>query len=143
MTSGQEVPETVSLLDVAPTLTELTLGEGFSCHGRSLLPLLDGNGSNWDSEAYAEMQGQRMAYTQRVLWRDSHKYVFNAFDEDELYDLAQDPHELRNLAGSRESVCREMAAGMWEIARATGDYNLYESQYGTFRWAPVGPELGC
>ena len=143
VTSGQEVPEIVSLLDVAPTLMELTLGEGFSCHGRSLLPLLDGNGSNWDSEAYAEMQGQRMAYTQRVLWRDSHKYVFNAFDEDELYDLAQDPHELRNLAGSRESVCREMAARMWEIARATGDYNLYESQYGTFRWAPVGPELGC
>ena len=27
---GQEVPETVSLLDVAPTLTELTLGESFS-----------------------------------------------------------------------------------------------------------------
>ena len=35
VTSGQEVPEIVSLLDVAPTLMELTQGEGFSCHGRS------------------------------------------------------------------------------------------------------------
>ena len=54
-----------------------------------------------------------MAYTQRVLWRDHHKYVFNTFDEDELYDLEQDPHELCNLAGSREQLSREMAARMW------------------------------
>ena len=139
---GQEAPGIVSLLDVAPTLMELMLGEGFSCHGRSLRPLLGGDGSGWDSQAYAEMQGQRMAYTQRVLWRGRHKYVFNAFDEDEIYDLERDPHELHNLAGSRGPLCREMAAGMWEIARSTGDYNLYESQYGCFRWAPVGPESG-
>ena len=56
------------------------MGESFSGHGRSLLPLLDGDRSDWDSEAYAEMQGQRMAYTQRVLWRDNLKYVFNTFD---------------------------------------------------------------
>ena len=30
---GQEAPGIVSLLDVAPTLMELMLGEGFSCHG--------------------------------------------------------------------------------------------------------------
>lgn len=27
-----------------------------------------------------------------------HKYVYNGFDYDELYDLKQDPHEMVNLA---------------------------------------------
>jgi hypothetical protein len=30
-----------------------------------------------------------------VPWSD-YKYMFNAADEDELYELANDPHELQN-----------------------------------------------
>jgi arylsulfatase A-like enzyme len=137
----RQVEPIVSLLDLAPTLMQLTTGSAFPCHGRSLLPLFESASSEWTSEALAECHGQRFFYTQRILWRDHHKYVFNGFDEDELYDLTADPHELHNLASdpTRRPVLEMMAARMWEIARQTNDFNLYESQYGMFRFAPVGP----
>ena len=47
----------------------------------------------------AEFFGQRFAYTQRIVWMDNLKYVFNAFDEDEFYDLSKDPHEIKDLIG--------------------------------------------
>jgi arylsulfatase A-like enzyme len=142
ISAGQQVDRVVSLLDLAPTLAALTSGDDFPCHGRSLLPLLKTKSAQWESEAFAEGHGQRFFYTQRILWREDYKYVFNGFDEDELYDLATDPHELHNLARDSvyQRVLEEMAARMWQIAHQTGDYNLVQSQYGMFRFAPVGPD---
>ncbi len=142
--SGRQVDRVVSLLDVAPTLVALTTGAVFECQGRSLLPLLQPGDQDWEDEAFAEMQGQRFAWTQRLLWRGRHKYVFNTFDYDELYDLEQDSHEMRNLAEdpAYAPLAEEMAARVWQIARETGDFNLYDAQDGTYRYAPVGPELG-
>ena len=90
----------------------------------------------------AECHGQRFFYTQRILWRGNFKYIFNGFDEDELYDLDPDPHEMHNLAGDPASrpVLESMAGRMWEIIRQTDDANMYEAQYGMFRFAPVGPQ---
>ncbi len=98
---------------------------------------------DWQPEAFAECHGQRFNYTQRILWRDSDKYVFNGFDEDELYDLASDPHEQKNLAGDPEhrAVLESMAARMWQIMRETGDKTMVDAQYGMFRYAPVGPQV--
>jgi arylsulfatase A-like enzyme len=142
VTAGRSIDRVVSLLDLAPTLVELTIGGDFPCHGRSLVPLLEGDAPTWNDEAFAEFHGQRFAYTQRTLWRDQHKYVFNTFDEDELYDLADDPHEMRNRARDQvmRPVLEAMAARMWEIVRETDDRSLLESQYGVLRYAPVGPE---
>lgn len=139
--TGQRVERIVNLIDLAPSLVRLAVDEPFPCQGHSLLPLLRGEQSAWTDEALAECHGQRFFYTQRILWRDRWKYVFNGFDEDELYDLAEDPHELRNLAhdDTRRPLAGEMAARMWEIIRQTGDYNMYQAHYGMFRFAPVGP----
>lgn len=144
--AGRQVEKVVSLIDLAPTIVGLTTGGQFPCHGRSLLPLLRpqqrSEEAEWQSEAFAEFHGQRFFYTQRTLWRDNYKYVFNGFDEDELYDLDADPHEMRNLfhdPGHRP-VLEAMAGRMWEIARQTDDFNLHQAQYGMFRFAPVGPE---
>lgn len=140
---GRRADRVVSLLDLGRTLVQLATGEDFPCQGRSLLPLLQEGPVAWQDEAYAEMQGQRFAYQQRVVWRDHWKYVFNTFDEDELYDLAVDPHELHNLAcdPGHAEILREMAAAMWQNARSTGDTNMVQAQYGMFRFAPVGPEV--
>jgi arylsulfatase A-like enzyme len=140
--AGRPVEQIVSLIDLAPTLVQLTTGGEFPGHGRSLLPLLQSAPAAWPAEALAECHGQRFYYTQRILWRDNYKYVFNGFDEDELYDLAADPHELRNLAGNPayRPALESLAGRMWEIVRQTGDSNLYQAQYGMFRFAPVGPE---
>jgi choline-sulfatase len=140
---GRRVDRVVSLLDLGRTLVQLTTGDDFPCQGRSLLPLLQEEPVPWQDEAYAEMQGQRFAYQQRVVWRDRWKYVFNTFDDDELYDLAADPHELHNLASdpAHTRVLQETAASMWRTARRTGDANMVQAQYGMFRFAPVGPEV--
>ncbi len=140
--TDQKVKEIVSLIDLAPTLVELTTGGEFPCYGRSLLPLLESERPEWRSEAFAEFHGQRFFYTQRVLWRDNYKYVFNGFDEDELYNLAADPYEMSNLVHDHtfQPVLESMAGRMWEIIRETDDFNMYQAQYGMFRFAPVGPE---
>ncbi len=142
ISAGRRVEACVSLLDLAATLPQLTTGNAFPCFGRSLLPLLQSAAATWQFEAFAECHGQRFFYTQRVLWRNNLKYVFNGFDEDELYNLDTDPHELRNLASdsAHRPALESMAARMWEIARQTNDFNLFDAQYGMFRFAPVGPE---
>jgi choline-sulfatase len=139
--AGRKVEEVVSLLDLAPTIVQLTLDEAFPCEGRSLIPLLEGSNNNWLSEAFAECHGQRFNYTQRILWRGNDKYIFNGFAEDELYDLISDPHELQNLAGDpdHQVLLESMAARMWEIMERTADKTMVEAQYGMFRYAPVGP----
>lgn len=141
--AGQEIEQIVSLLDLAPTLAGLTLNAEFPCHGRSLLPLLRGAKASWNSEAFAECHGQRFNYTQRILWRGSDKYVFNGFDEDELYDLVADPQEMTNLVHdpAYRSKLESMAARMWQIMRETDDWTMVDAQYGMFRYFPVGPEI--
>ncbi len=140
--AGQQIDQVVSALDLPPTLMDLLLGQPFAGHGRSLAPLLAGQPVAWPDEAYAEMQGQRFAYQQRVVWYESWKYVFNTFDEDELYNLATDPHELHNLAADpgQRSTLEAMARRMWQWVADTGDDNMLKAQYGMFRFAPVGPE---
>jgi hypothetical protein len=59
---------------------------------------------------YLEFHGIRCLHTQRALiTRDRLKYIFNPVDEDEMYDLDQDPGELHNLltlAHHRDGVQR-------------------------------------
>lgn len=90
---------------------------------------------------YAEFFGTRMPFGQRIVYKDQWKFVHNAFDVDELYDLSKDPHEMENLAEtpSFAAVVADMCAVMWEYVRRTGDHTLLNTQYPPLRLAPVGP----
>jgi arylsulfatase A-like enzyme len=76
-----------------------------------------------------------------VLCARQYKYIFNGFDFDELYDLEADPYEMHNLASdpTHTDLLREMAGRMWQRVRETGDFNMLNSHYGMFRYAPVRP----
>jgi hypothetical protein len=37
-------------------------------------------------------------------------------------------------------VLEKMAGRIWQIIYETDDFNMYQAQYGMFRFAPVGPE---
>lgn len=139
---GTVATEPASLLDLAPTLVRLTTGGAFPGHGRDRTGRLAGGPPDEEAEAFAEFHGQRLGYTQRILWRGRYKYVFNGFDHDELYDLTNDPHEMRNLVHdeAHAATVRDLATRMWRIVRDTGDRTLGDAQYGMFRFAPVGPE---
>ncbi len=108
--------------------------------GESFLPWLKGEKID-KRHAFAEFFGQRFFYTQRIYWQDDMKYVFNAFDEDELYDLKNDPHELINVSkqADYQEIKRELCRQMWEIIKDTEDSTLADAEYYLMRFAPVGP----
>ncbi len=66
---------------------------------------------------------RRGMYLQRMLHTGRFKYVFNAGDFDELYDLESDPHELHNLLDAPESQAlrRDMAERLHAAMAESGD----------------------
>ena len=90
---------------------------------------------------YAEYEGTRYQFTQRVLWQDNWKFVHNGFDFDELYNLADDPHEMHNLVDEPAHAERlhALTQQMWQIIERTGDHSLLNAHYPPLRLAPAGP----
>lgn len=135
------VHELVQSHDVAETLAVLG-GDTLDAHAVDLMPLLRGESECARETAVAELHGQRFSYTQRVVWHDRLKYVFNAFDFDELYDLEIDPGERVNRAA--DSAYRDrlerMTARLWETAIDTDDDTMTGAQDGTYRYLPLGPQ---
>jgi arylsulfatase A-like enzyme len=138
---GRRVDGLVSLADFAPTLLEIA-GMETERHfvGTSLAPFLRGDGpSDWRDEIHTQCNGVELYYTQRSVMTAESKYVFNGFDQDELYDLSRDPHELRNLASdpAYEELKRDMCARMWRFAWREDDTAI--NPYVTVSLAPYGP----
>ena len=142
--SGALCERIVSIGDLCPTVLELAGLEPFEVsHFRSLCPLLeDPAGAGWEDEAYAEFHGQRYFFTQRILWHDDTKYVLNAYDYDEMYDLAADPYELENVAYTPAYASRkdDMLKRIWRRVHATGDATLANAQYNSLRFLDLGPD---
>ena len=105
---GATVEAPVSLLDVAPTLLSLAGADPLpSTDGRSLEPLLlpGGDASKWPGEVFAETYArhpqQRPA---RMIRRGRWKLnVYAGHDRPQLFDLAADPGERRDLGA--EPAC--------------------------------------
>ncbi len=142
--SGKETSALVGFHDLGPTLLELAGAEPIQVpDSRSFAPVLgDPAGQERQfNQGYAESHGTRYLLTQRILWQGPWKFVFNGFDEDELYNLDEDPHELANLASRPEYQDRVlgMMTEIWRVMRRTGDRALLETHYSPMRFAAVGP----
>jgi arylsulfatase A-like enzyme len=140
---GEDNQTLISTVDLAPTLLDLCDAKHLeSAQGRSLRPVLEGtaDADDW-RDAYAEFFGQRFVYTQRIVWHDDWKYVFSPGGIDELYNLAEDPHERVNLADDPEhrEMLIDMTKRMWRKMRSIGDESLFNTHYATLRTAPIGP----
>ncbi|MEK7271206.1 MAG: sulfatase-like hydrolase/transferase [Planctomycetota bacterium] len=119
--------EFASLLDLAPTTFEwLGLPVPPGLDGRSLSPMLmnDPAPADWPDAAYG--QYHRLAgkpYPLRWIRTSTHAYAFSPDGGEELYDLAKDPEERKNLAAdpaarpARESLRKRLFARL----HATGD----------------------
>lgn len=93
---GRHVDELVELIDMAPTLLDMAdLGSHAGFHGRSLLPVIQG-----------EQPGREMVFSEGgeddhirlcVRTRRHKMTVFPVTREGELYDLENDPRETINL----------------------------------------------
>jgi arylsulfatase A-like enzyme len=99
--------------DIAPTLIELAGGKpGPQIQGRSLVPLFGGKKPrDWRKSVLIEYWAEQampwlVGMTYKAVRTDRYKYIHwvnrgQAGELDELYDLDQDPWELRNLNASR------------------------------------------
>jgi len=92
----------VSLLDLAPTFLDAArIPVSRSFDGRSLLPLLRGSEAKRGEDFFVVQGfGHQLPFWQRMIRTKTAKYVLNATDRDEYYDLTNDPWETRNIADS-------------------------------------------
>jgi len=111
ITRGTNVSKLVLCQDIAPTVLELAGGKpGKHIQGRSLVPLLSkkgGGARDWRKSILIEYWAEN-AYpwlinmTYKAVRTERHKYIHwvnraRNGELDELYDLARDPYEIRNL----------------------------------------------
>ncbi|MDJ0943047.1 MAG: choline-sulfatase [Kiloniellales bacterium] len=119
----RRVARPVSLIDLFPTfrdlggLDDLELPEDLP--GNSLLPLLDG-GAGGPAAVHGEYLGEAAAGPLVMIRRGRHKYVVGTESPPQLFDLAEDPQELSNLAGQAalaevEGALAEEAARRWDL----------------------------
>jgi len=113
-------------MDLMPTFLEtagITPPEDIDAH--SLVPILEGQTpESWPTDAYSEFNGMQWGlYTQRMLVTERHKLVFNETDTDELYDLHEDPHELKNVLNKPRyaDVQRDLYQRMFRRMQETND----------------------
>jgi len=138
---GRRMEELVSLADMGPTFLDAA-GIPGERHftGESLLPFLRGEEpARWREDIHTQCNGVELYYTQRSVTTREHKYVFNGFDQDELYDLRTDPDEMRNVAHdpAYAEAKRDLCGRMWRFARQEDDSAT--NPYITVGLAPHGP----
>jgi choline-sulfatase len=113
------VGDPVSLVDLMPTvLAEVGAEIPAQVQGRNLLPVLRGEQADHDRNIYGETFLPRIHFNWSELrGAQNVKYHFIDAPRPELYDLAKDPRELRNLFPEKKAVGEEMRAKLAGLIR--------------------------
>ena len=99
---GQHLSQPVELRDILPTFLDAAgRSAPDNLDGRSLLSLVRNQGAGW--REYIDLE-HNVTYSPQNHWNafsdGRTKYIFHARDgEEQIFDLASDPNELRDLAG--------------------------------------------
>jgi choline-sulfatase len=104
---GQRRDKVVSLVDLLPTFLDLATDGNpppvvNEIDGHSVAELLHGDGGDWPDTAAAEYTAEGTCAPCLILRAGNYKYVYCETDPAMLFDLRQDPHELKNLCGNPE-----------------------------------------
>ena len=103
---GRRVPAAVQHIDVPRTILDLvgaSVPQGV--RGRSLRPVLDGSGRLVEASIYSEALLPRYHFGWSELYAlTDDRYRLIRAPRDELYDVTQDPRELKSIAAERGQV---------------------------------------
>lgn len=97
---ARRVKEPVTLSDILPTLAEMggTTDLAREVDGRSLVPLLKGAAENPDYTAWGEYLAEGAIAPMYMLRRGPWKFIHSPVDNDQLFNVDEDPEEKNNLA---------------------------------------------
>lgn len=118
--AAHRVSQSVSTLDLLPTLVELAGGQvdaGLELEGHSLLPHLKGEGGH--DEVLGEYMAEGTISPLMMIRRGPWKFAYSEQDPLLLFNLDSDPQELHNLAESSEH--KGILAGFLAEARERWD----------------------
>jgi arylsulfatase A-like enzyme len=121
---GQVSDRLVSLLDVGPTLLELSDTRfTHQADGASLLGLCTGACDDWREDLMCETHGYGDDVAGRSIITDRYKYTATSGQMHELYDLQRDPYELTNLIDDPtfKDVCTDLQQRLSKWQQQTRD----------------------
>lgn len=95
--TGRRVTDIVELVDLFPTVAELTGSEVAGLDGESLLPLLGFPGTRRKDHAISELAPTYIEGIARMVRRGRWKYIAYDNGPPSLFDLVADPDELHDL----------------------------------------------
>ena len=123
---GTIIDQVVSNLDLFPTILEMSglgLPDNLEIRGKSLVPLLRGqNPATWDDTLFGQYDMHHYQIARMRMIRTPEWKLVRHFEpggQDELYHLAEDPGETRDLGSSVEP---KHAAKRTEMLRRIEDW---------------------
>ena len=125
----RQVPHSVSTLDLLPTLVDLvgqSLDPRLPIDGQSLLPFLEGSGT--PQTVYGEYLGEGTIAPLMMIRRGPWKFVTCPEDPPQLFNIDEDPRELRNLATSTDEALKEVFKSFEKEASARWDFKRIHAE---------------
>ncbi|WP_373264884.1 sulfatase-like hydrolase/transferase [Hungatella hathewayi] len=114
--AGREITSPVSLLDLSPTLCEMTgapVPPGQD--GESLMGLIEGDEQNGDRIVLSELSHRFGAKSigRMAKWKQYKYITFSGFEgADQLFDMEADPYETKNLINTYPEISEKLSAYM-------------------------------
>jgi arylsulfatase A-like enzyme/cytochrome c-type biogenesis protein CcmH/NrfG len=110
--AAKAIAESVSLADITPTILNfLKIDVPAQAQGKNLLPLLQEKPASAPRPLYSETFLPRLHFNWSELrGLQMEKYHYIDAPKPELYDLSNDPHELRNVYAQKKAVSEQMKA---------------------------------